>query len=68
VVLPYIHDRDRTLGLAAVESLANSSDPAVESELQALLSSESDPEIAAELEELLRRRPRWNSPPNSSPN
>jgi len=68
VVLPYIHDPDRTLGLAAVESLANSSDPAVESELQALLSSESDPEIAEELEELLRRRPRWNSPPNSSPN
>jgi HEAT repeat protein len=68
MVLPYIHDPDRTLALAAVESLANSSDPAVESELQSLLSSESDPEIAEELEELLRRRPRWNSPPSSSPN
>ena len=67
VVLPYIHDSDRTLALAAVESLANSSDPAVESELQSLVSSESDPEIAEELGELLRRRPRWNSPPSSSP-
>ena len=67
VVLPYIHDCDRTLALAAVESLANSSDPAVESELQSLVSSESDPEIAEELGELLRRRPRWNSPPSSSP-
>jgi hypothetical protein len=68
VVLPYIHDPDRTLGLAAVESLANSSDPSVESELQSLLSIESDSEIAEELDELLRRRPRWNSPPSSSPN
>lgn len=68
LLLPYIHDTDRTLGLAAVESLANSSDPAVEGELKTLLSTESDPEIAEELEELLRRRPRWNSPPNSSPN
>jgi hypothetical protein len=68
VVLPYIHDPDRTLGLAAVESLDNSSDPAVESELQALLATESDSEIVDELEELLRRRSRWNSPPSSSPN
>jgi HEAT repeat protein len=68
LVLPYIHDADRTLGLAAVEALANSSDPAVESGLQSLASSESDPEIAEELEELLRRRPRWNSPPSNSPN
>jgi HEAT repeat protein len=67
-VLPYIHDPDRTLGLAAVEALGNSSDPAVESALQALLSTESDPETAEELEDLLRRRPRWNSPPSSSPN
>jgi HEAT repeat protein len=67
-VLPYIHDADRTLGLAAVESLANSSDPAVESALQSLLSTEEDAEVAEELEELLRRRPRWNSPPSSSPN
>jgi|CZKY01.1.fsa_nt_gi HEAT repeat protein len=68
VVLPYIHDPDRTLGLAAVESLANSSDPAVESALQSLLSTENDPEIKEELEELLRRRPRWNLPLSSSPN
>jgi len=67
-VLPYIHDPDRTLGLAAVESLANSSDPAVESALHSLPSTESDPEIGEELEELLRRRPRWNSPLSSSPN
>ena len=67
LVLPYIHDPDRALGLAAVESLANSSDPAVERELQSLLSSDTDPEIAEELQELLRRRPRWNSPPSSSP-
>jgi hypothetical protein len=67
-VLPYINDPDRTLSLAAVESLTNSSDPAVESALQLLQSAESDPEVGEELEELLRRRPRWNSPPSSSPN
>ena len=67
-VLPYIHDPDRTLGLAAVESLANSSDPAVESALHSLLSAENDPEIGEELEELVRRRPRWNSPLSNSPN
>jgi hypothetical protein len=67
-VLPYIHDPDRTLALAAVESLANSSDSRVESALQSLLSTVSDPEINEELEELLRRRPRWNSPLSSSPN
>jgi len=67
-LLPYIHDPDRLLGLAAVESLANSSDAAVENALQALLPTEGDPEIAEEVEELLRRRPRWNSPPSSSPN
>ena len=67
-VLPYVHDPDRLLGLAAVESLANSTDSAVESALQALLPEERDPEIHEELEELLRRRPRWNSPPSSSPN
>ena len=67
-VLPYINDRDRVLGLAAVESLANSSDPVVESALQSLPSTESDPEIGEELQELLRRRPRWNSPLSSSPN
>jgi hypothetical protein len=67
-VLPYINDSDRALGLAAVESLTNSSDPAVECALQSLQSAESDPEIGEELEELLRRRPRWNSPPSSSPN
>ena len=68
LVLPYIHSADRTLGLAAVEALANSSDPAVESALQALQSVEGDPEAAEELEELLRRRPRWNLTPSSSPN
>jgi hypothetical protein len=76
LVLPYIHSADRTLSLAAVEALANSSDPAVESALHslqaaleaALESGEEDPETAEELEELLRRRPRWNSPPSSSPN
>jgi hypothetical protein len=67
-VLPYIHDHDRFLGLAAVESLANSSDPAVESALHTLQATETDPEIAEELGELLRRRPRWNSPLSSSPN
>jgi hypothetical protein len=67
-VLPYIHDPDRLLCLAAVESLANSSDPAVESALRSLLSTESDPEVGEELAELLRRRPRWNSPLSSSPN
>jgi hypothetical protein len=67
-VLPHIHNPDRTLGLATVEALANSSDPAVETALHALQSAESDPEIGEELEELLRRRPRWNSPPSNSPN
>jgi HEAT repeat protein len=67
LVLPYIHSDDRAVGLAAVESLANSSDPAVESALRSLQSVEGDPEAAEELEELLRRRPRWNSPPSSSP-
>ncbi len=67
-VLPYIHDRDRIIGLAAVESLANSREPAVESALQSLLATESDPEVSEELHELLRRRLPWNSPPNSSPN
>lgn len=67
-VLPYIHDRDRIIGLAAVESLANSREPAVESALQSLLAAESDPEVSEELHELLRRRLRWNSPPSSSPN
>ena len=68
VVLPYLHSPDRTLCMAAVESLTNSSDPAVETALHSLQSTESDPEIGEELEELLRRRPRWNSPPSNSPN
>jgi len=68
VVLPYIHSPDRTLCMAAVESLANSSDPAIDAALHSLQSMESDPEIGEELEELLRRRPRWNSPPSNSPN
>jgi hypothetical protein len=54
--------------MAAVESLANSSDPAIDAALHSLQSMESDPEIGEELEELLRRRPRWNSPPSNSPN
>jgi hypothetical protein len=68
VVLPYIHDTDRALGLAAVESLANSSEAAVESALHSLQAAENDPEVGEELEELLRRRPRWNSPLSNSPN
>jgi hypothetical protein len=68
LVLPYIHSLDRAVSLAAVASLANSSEPAVESALRSLQSAEIDPEAAEELEELLRRRPRWNSPPSSSPN
>ena len=67
-VLAYVHDPDRALALAAVESLANSSTPAVEAALQSLVADETDPEIAEELEELLRRRPRWNLPPSNSPN
>jgi HEAT repeat protein len=67
-ILPYIHDKDRLLGLAAVESLASSSDPLVEASLRTLLATESDPEISEELEELLGRRPRWNSPLSSSLN
>jgi hypothetical protein len=68
VVLPFIHDPNRQLGMAAVEALERSSDAAVESALAALLSTESDPEIEEELEEILGRRARWNSPLNSSPN
>jgi hypothetical protein len=67
-VLPYVYNRDKFLGLAAIKALANSSDAAVEIALRSLNSKESDPEIREEREELLRRRPRWNLPPNSSPN
>ncbi len=67
-VLPYIHNADRTLGLAAVEALGNSSDSVIESALHALQIEERDPEVREELEELLRRRPRWNSRLSNSPN
>jgi hypothetical protein len=67
-VLPYVNNDDRTLSLAAVESLANSADPAVETALRILGATEDDSEAGEELQELLRRRPRWNSPPSSSPN
>ena len=67
-VLPYIHDSDPFIGLAAIKALTNSSDPVVETALHALSSAETDPDIREEQEELLRRRPRWNSPPSSSPN
>jgi hypothetical protein len=67
-LLPLIDDPDRLFALAVVESLAKSSDPAVESALLTLQATENDPQILEELEELLRRRPRWNSPLNSSPN
>jgi hypothetical protein len=66
-VLPYLHDSDPFIGLAAIKALANSSDPAVETALHALSSSETDPDIREEQEELLRGRPRWNSPPSNSP-
>ena len=56
---------------AAVESLENSTDPAVETALNSLLANENylenDSETGEELRELLRRRPRWNSLQSSSP-
>ena len=67
-LLPFLHDPDRSFGLATVESLIHSPLPEVESALAALMAKEQDPEIREELEDLMRRRPRWNSPQNSSPN
>jgi hypothetical protein len=70
-VLPYVHNPDPALALAAVESLENSTDPAVETALNSLLANEkyleNDSETGGELRELLRRRPRWNSLQSSSP-
>ena len=66
-VLPFVHDPDRALGQAAVESLANSSETAVRRALRSLPATESDPESGNSFEELLGRRSRWNSPPNNSP-
>ena len=70
-VLPYVHSTDPALALAAVESLENSTDPAVETALNSLLANENylenDSETGEELRELLRRRPRWNSLQSSSP-
>jgi len=66
-LLPYLDDPDRMLGLAAVEALEASADPLVERSLLSLATTENDPEILEEIEELLRRRPRWNSPPSNTP-
>jgi HEAT repeat protein len=67
-ILPCLQSSDASLRLLAAESLAKSADPAVDAALRSLLANESDPEMHEELEELLGRRPRWNLPPNSSPN
>jgi hypothetical protein len=70
-VLPYVHNHDPALALAAVESLENSTHPEVETALNSLLANEefleNDLETGDELRELLRRRPRWNSLQSSSP-
>jgi hypothetical protein len=70
-VLPYVHNSDPALAMAAVESLENSTDPAVETALNSLLANEknleNDSETGEELRELLRGRPRWNSLQSSSP-
>jgi hypothetical protein len=71
VVLPYVHNPDPALALAAVESLENSTHPEVETALNSMLTNgeylENDLETGDELRELLRRRPRWNSLQSSSP-
>jgi hypothetical protein len=70
-VLPYVHNPDPALALAAVESLENSTHPEVETALNSLLADEkfmeSDLETSEQLRELLRRRPRWNLLRSSSP-
>jgi hypothetical protein len=70
-VLPYVHNPDPALALAAVESLENSTHPEVETALNSLLADEkfmeSDLETGEQLRELLRRRPRWNLLQSSSP-
>lgn len=56
-LLPYIRDSDRTLAMAAAESLIHSPDPAVDEGLRAMLETEDDPDLREELEDLLGRRP-----------
>lgn len=64
-LLPYIFSADRALGLAAVDSLGNSCDPAVVVALRSLMATEDDPETRTSLQEIVGRRPQWNLQQNS---